>query len=412
MNLFGNNAKAARVIATNSATSIEKSLSPQLQKTKIRVRFAVAIFYFFQGLCFASWASRIPYIKSTIGITDGQMGSILLALPAGQLITMPISAYLVDKYGSKNVLKFGLPLYAIALTFLGLAPTKLLLSLGLFIFGVFGNFCNISVNTQGVNAERMYHRPIMATFHGAWSIAGFTGAIIGLLMSKFTIVPEIHFWIIAILSIIGMLMNVKYLMQDGIKKITANKEKKSMLANMDSTIIQLGVIGFFAMACEGAMFDWSGVYFKEIVKVKQGWESVGYACFMVMMATGRFVGDKVVAKFGRKKLMQVCGVLIMIGLLVAVIFPYFLSASFGFILVGFGVSTNIPNVYSVAGNQTKIPSSAALAAVSSISYLGFLMGPPLIGYTSQLFNLRLSYTIIAIFGLCITIMVTRLKVIK
>lgn len=181
---------------------------------------------------------------------------------------------------------------------------------------------------------------------------------------------------------------------------------------MNADIVQLGIIGFFAMACEGAMFDWSGVYFKEIVHAKPGWESTGYACFMIMMATGRFFGDKVVTKYGRKRLMQTCGILIMTGLIIAVAFPYFVPAALGFVLVGCGVSTNVPNVFSVAGRQKKIPSGQALAAVSSISYLGFLMGPPLIGYTSALLNLRLSYSIIAVFGCCITIMVTKLKVIK
>lgn len=413
MNLFGNNPKAARVLATNSNIRDNRPLPYDLQKTRQRVRLAISVFYFLQGLCFASWAARIPFIKSHLGLTDGQMGSILLALPAGQMVTMPVSAWLVSRFGSKHVLKFTLPLYAIELTNLGWAPNKWLLALSLFFFGVFGNMCNIGVNTQGVNAERMYHRPVMASFHGAWSIAGFTGALIGLLVSNLHIKPHPHFWMIAAITFTGIIFNYKFLVADGLnKENNAAREKKNLLRNMNADIVQLGIIGFFAMACEGAMFDWSGVYFKEIVHAKAGWESTGYACFMIMMATGRFLGDKVVTKYGRKKLMQTCGILIMTGLIIAVAFPYFVPAALGFVLVGLGVSTNVPNVFSVAGRQKKIPSGQALAVVSSISYLGFLMGPPLIGYTSALLNLRLSYSIIAIFGCCITIMVTKLKVIK
>ena len=177
-------------------------------------------------------------------------------------------------------------------------------------------------------------------------------------------------------------------------------------------MLSLGVIGFFAMSCEGAMFDWSGVYFKDIVGATGGWVSLGYASFMVMMTGGRFIGNKLTSTFGKKKIMQINGVLIASGLMIAVIFPYIPTAAFGFLMVGLGVSTNIPNVFSLAGNHKTMSTSTALASISSISYLGFLLGPPIIGYISEVFNLRISYILIAVFGLMISFMVTRLKVIK
>lgn len=384
-----------------------------LTETKKRVRVAISLFYFFQGFCFASWASRIPFIKAHLNLTDADMGNMLLALPLGQLLTMPISGYLVKKFGSKKILILGAILYAVGLTNIGLAPNKLVLAAALFLFGSFGNFANIAVNTQGVNAEKMYHRSIMASFHGAWSLAGFTGALVGLIMSNLHIGPYVHFCIVAVTSFISIFANYKFLVDDISSKQTDEPTtKKSRFKIPSGVILQLGIIGFFAMACEGAMFDWSGIYFKEIVHAKEGTETVGYACFMITMATGRFIGDRMITRLGRKRLMQICGVLIMSGLLLAVAFPYFYIAALGFIMVGFGVSTNIPNVYSVAGTQKDIAPSEALTAVSSISFLGFLMGPPLIGYTSSLVNLRFSYTLIAIFGLVITVMVTKLRAIK
>lgn len=398
---------AAKVLSSeNTPTELP------LTQTKKRVRLAISLFYFFQGFCFASWASRIPFIKANLHLTDADMGSMLLALPLGQLATMPVSGYLTKKFGSKKILVLGAILYAIGLTNLGLAPNKYILAVALFFFGSFGNLANIAVNTQGVNGERMYHRSIMASFHGAWSLAGFAGAIVGLVMSNLHIAPFPHFGFVAILSFLSVFLNYKFLIDDIAPKQVETPTKKSKFKIPSGTILQLGIIGFFAMACEGAMFDWSGIYFKEIVKAPEGLETVGYACFMVTMATGRFIGDRLITKLGRKKLMQICGVLIMSGLLLAVLLPYFYTAALGFILVGFGVSTNIPNVYSVAGTQKDISPSEALTAVSSISFLGFLMGPPLIGYTSALVNLRLSYTLIAIFGLVITVMVTKLKAIK
>ena len=402
-----------KILENSELSNKEMNTEPHFTETKKRVRIAISLFYFFQGFCFASWASRIPFIKSHLHLTDADMGSLLLALPLGQLLTMPISSFLIKKFGSKNIIIAGAILYAIGLTNLGLAPNKYVLAFGLLLFGSFGNLANIAVNTQGVNAEKMYHRSIMASFHGAWSLAGFTGAIVGLIMSNLHINPFPHFYIVACTSFISVFFNYKYLLDDISPKIISDKKENKRKFKLPSGIIlQLGIIGFFAMACEGAMFDWSGIYFKEIVKAPEGLETVGYACFMITMAIGRFIGDKLITTIGRKKLMQICGILIMSGLLLAVILPNFFVAAFGFILVGFGVSTNIPNVFSIAGTQKDISPSAALTAVSSVSFLGFLMGPPLIGYTSALINLRFSYTLIAVFGLVITVMVTKLKAIK
>jgi MFS family permease len=157
------------------------------------------------------------------------------------------------------------------------------------------------------------------------------------------------------------------------------------------------------------MFDWSGVYFKDVVHAQGRLIVVGYASFMGMMATGRFIGDKLIEKYGRKKMFQVSGVMISTGLFIAVLFPYLITATLGFLLVGFGVSSIIPMVYSSAGRLTNIPPGIALAGVSSISFLGFLMGPPLIGYISELFTLRHSFAVIGLFGFAIAIMVSKLK---
>jgi MFS family permease len=131
---------------------------------------------------------------------------------------------------------------------------------------------------------------------------------------------------------------------------------------------------------------------------------------MIMMATGRFVGDKLAAKFSRKKMVQVSGILIFSGMMFAVLFPYLVTATIGFLVVGFGVSTIIPLLYSTVGKaDLEVSKGIAIATVSSIGFLGFLMGPPLIGYISALSSLRYSYAIIGCFGLLISYLVTRIK---
>jgi len=273
---------------------------------------------------------------------------------------------------------------------------------------VVGNMCNIAVNTQGVAAEKIFKKSIMSSFHGAWSIAGFTGALIGLLTMNIAIDTIPHFMIIFILIVINTTINYRYLVPGK----AVQTKKTSFFSKPESSLVQLGIIGFFSMATEGAMFDWSGVYFKEIVHAPEQFIIVGYASFMVMMALGRFIGDAVISRLGRKRTLQISGILMFTGMMTSVIFPDFYISTLAFMMVGIGVACNVPTVYSVAGQNKHVPSGVALAMVSSISFLGFLMGPPLIGYIAELTNLRYSYGVFSLFGIMMFVMASKLKVFK
>jgi len=373
-----------------------------------RIRFAVSLFYFSMGLCFASWASRIPDIKTMLHLSEGDLGSILFAVPVGQLVIMPFSGKLVTRFGSKNILIFSLFFYAGSLVILGLAKTAWELSGALFIFGIFGNLANISVNTQGVDTETLFKKAIMSSFHGAWSIAGFSGALVGLGMLALELSPLHHFMIIAVLVLIIILFANKFLIR---AKEKIRSEKQKFFSKPDSALIWLGVIGFCCMASEGVMFDWSGVYFKEIIKAPGALVIVGYTSFMIMMASGRFLADFMIRKFGRKKILQISGVLMSTGLFIAVIFPYIIPSTIAFMMVGLGVASVVPTIYSVAGKNPNVPAGEALTIVSSVSFLGFLMGPPVIGYIAEVSSLRVSFGIIGIFGFIIAFMVSRIKAI-
>lgn len=391
-----------------SVNPVASAVEPESYQERT-VRLAISLFYFVQGVSFASWASRIPDLKTSLNLSDAALGSILLALPLGQLITMPFSGKLTSKYGSLKVLRYAVPLYSFILVGLGIASSGWQLALVLLLFGISGNLCNIALNTQAVGAENYFKKPIMTSFHGAWSIGGFTGALIGLLMMNFHIQPIYHFLIIMLLAWSNAVFSGSKLLR---KKKGPDNQKAKLFQKPEGILIQLGIIGFCSMATEGAMFDWSGVYFKDIVKAPHSLVILGYASFMIMMAAGRFLGDRVIQRFGRKRSMQVSGLVISTGMFISVLFPHIITATLGFMLVGIGVSGIVPMVYSVAGTNKKVAPSMAIAMVSSVSYLGFLMGPPLIGYISALANLRYSYAVIGCFGILISFIVSRVKAIS
>ncbi|QBN20633.1 MFS transporter [Flavobacterium nackdongense] len=367
------------------------------------------MFYFGMGLSFATWASRIPAIKSALNLSDGELGTILFALPVGQLTMMFFSGKLVTRFGSDRILPFAILMYAFSLTNIGLAQNAWQLALGLISFGIFGNLTNISVNTQGIYTEGLFRRAILSSFHGMWSLAGFTGALVGLGMLALKITTYMHFVIVAAVVVVLVAINFKYLIK---AKEKVRPEKKKTFRKPDMSLILLGVIGFCSMASEGIMFDWSGVYFKDIVKAPDSLVVLGYTSFMIMMASGRFFGGHLIDRFGRKTVMQISGLMISSGLFMAVFFPYIIPSTIAFMIVGLGVSTVIPTLYSIAGKHPTIPTGEALTAVSSVSFLGFLMGPPVIGHISEQFGLQFSFGFIGLFGFLIAFLVKRVKAIE
>lgn len=368
-------------------------------------RIATSVFFFVAGLTFATWASRIPDIQSKLQLSDAGLGGVLFALPAGLMASLPLSGWLVGKFGSRKLVMAGAILYPMTLILLGVAGSIWVLSLGLFLFGLFANVINIAMNTQAVGIEKLYGKSIMASFHGLWSIAGFSGAAIGTLFVSAGFSPLLHFSLIFVLAGLLALISYKFTLPHD---DTSGKSQK-LLAKPDKQILILGIIAFCCLLCEGAMADWSGVYFKKVVIAPVSLITLGYLAFTSTMALGRFLGDWMVTKVGVKRMLQLSGGLITTGLLVAVFFPYLVTATIGFLLVGFGVSSVVPIVYGIAGRSKTMSASTALATVSTIGFLGFLIGPPLIGFVAQAINLRWSFALIAVLGFGTTFLTRMMK---
>jgi len=371
-------------------------------------RIVVGILFFVQGLIFSTWANRIPDIKHALGLTEAGLGGVLFLIPTGQLCAMALSGYLVGKFGSKKTLSFAALLYPTAMLSLGAVREVWQLALGLFLFGMCANLTNISINTQGVGVERIYRRSIMASFHGIWSLAGFTGGLISTLMVGNNVPPLEHFCIIYVLVLtIILILRSRILPRDTARD--ANHTKRQVFSKPDKAIIILGTIVFGSMICEGTMFDWSGVYFQKIINPPKELVRLGYIAFMFTMAGGRFAADWMVTRFGITNILRTAGITITVGMLIAVLFPYILTATFGFLLVGIGTSSVVPLCYGIAGKSKTMHPGVAVASVASIGFMGFLIGPPIIGFVAQASSLRWSFALIAMFGLITTLMAARVK---
>jgi MFS family permease len=368
-------------------------------------RIAVSAFFFLAGICYSSWCSRIPDIQQRLHLDNAALGGVLLGLPVGLLTSLPLAGWLVARFGSRPIAITAALLYASVLPVLDLVAAPWQLVTALVFFGMCGNLLNISMNTQAIGTEASYGRTIMASYHGLWSLAGFAGGSIGTLFISLGWSPWQHFLIITALT----LLTVGYMAGGLIPSDVGMGEDRPIFARPDRSLINLGIIAFCSMICEGSMFDWSGVYFQKVVHPPKALVAIGYTAFMATMASGRFVGDWLTTKWGIRRILRISGSLTTAGLLVAIIFPSLLPALLGFLMVGAGVSSVVPLVYSAAGRSKVLSPGVALAAVSTIGYLGFLFGPPFIGFIAQLSSLRVSLGLIAILGSVIAIFADRIE---
>lgn len=384
--------------------------------SKEHIRFAVLSFFLAQGLCFSSWASRIPDIKEIFTVNDAlYWGIVLFMIPVGKFVAIPLAGYLVSKLGSRIMVQISIMGYALSLFAIGTALNIYMLGVFLFCFGVFWNLCDISLNTQGIGIERLYGRTIMASFHGGWSLAACLGALIGFIMIVSDVTPFWHFTLIAALILLLTMVSRRYLQDDvsTAEAVEDKLEKWQYIKRPEMLLIKLGLVGLFALVVESAMFDWSGVYFESVLQVPKSLQ-IGFLVFMVMMTVGRFLANYAYRIWGKQRVLQLSGAFIFIGFFTSALLGSTVDSmalkvivnSFGFMLVGLGISSMVPTIYSLVGAKSKTPVGIALTILSSISFIGSLVAPLLIGAISQAFNMEYAYMVVGLLGLCILLMTT------
>jgi fucose permease len=371
----------------------------------IKARIATAVFFFVSGFGFSSWASRIPTIQRNLHLNEAQLGAVLFAMPAGLMCTLPVTGYLLRRFSSRYIMITGAVLFNIMLCLVGFVSATWQLALVLFFFGSSRNLFNISANAQSIGVQAMYDRSIIATFHGIWSVAGFTAAAVGSLMIALNIAPSWHLLIAAI-----VLTSLCFtFFKNSVHQRPQPHEKKKAFQLPDKALLKLGFICFASMACEGTMYDWSSIYMEKAVHANKSIASIGYVVYMIAMTAGRFTGDKLANSIGIKAMLTYSGIFIGCGLLLAAALPYTPTAFFGFVMTGFGISCVVPMVFSMAGKVKHMSGGPAIAGVSTVGYLGFLIVPPMVGFIAEQFNLRWSFALIALFGGLITWLISKMK---
>lgn len=361
-------------------------------------RLAVATMFLVAGAGQGNWVVRIPDIQQALGLSPGALGLALFGLPLGLLVGVPLSGWASVRWGSRSVTALTALGYCGALVLPPLAGSAGWLLTALVVFGVASGALDVAMNTQAVAVEARYERPIMSSFHAVFSGGGLIGSALGGAAAGLGLAPLAH------LAGAGMVLGVAVVLAAG-RLLPATVESRARQgrawARPSRRLIVLATIAFCVLLGEGAVADWSAVYLRQDVGAAAGLAGAGFAAFSLAMAVGRLAGDWLSERLGPVALLRLGGAVAATGMALALAPAGEVVPVVGFGLVGAGLATLFPTVISAAGRARGAATGALIAMITTFGYLGFLVGPPLIGLLADVAGLRAALGVVPV--LCLLV---------
>lgn len=349
-------------------------------------RLVMAVF-FLQPIAFGTWLPRIPDIQQRLGLGPADLAIALLGLPIGTLITLPFAGRLVAHIGSRATILYGFVVFLAVVGLPAFAHNSIFLFLTLVFVGSALSVIELGLNVEADQVEKSTGSLIMNTCHGFWSLGIAFGSLIGAGLAASGIAPQ---W--AVLGTAIAVLPIAVVAARALPGFSHGSQAESPPVQRwklpGPALLGICLFVFGITMTEGAIADWSAVYLRDVFSAMPGTAGVGYAVFAAMVASGRFVGDRLKARFGPVALARFCGLFSLAGLLLIVLAPWTSVAFEGFALVGFGVSVGFPLAVTAAASLTDRPTAASVAILSFVALFGFLIGPPMIGFVAEVTDLR------------------------
>lgn len=357
-------------------------------------RVSVMLCFFVAGMTLGSWFPRIPDVQRALGLAPAALGFALIGTAIGALAGMPLTSWLIARFGSHRVAVVAGVMLCAVLPLPTLAPQLLLLFGSLFLLGLANGVLDVAMNVQAVRVEAAGRRPMMSTFHALFSVGGLVGAGGAALTAAMGVTATMH------LFAVGLAMGIVIVLAGrGLLPQAGGGATGPAFAWPTRSLLGLGVLAFFALICEGAMADWSAVYLRNTLGTSATVAAIGYGAFTAAMVIGRLSGDWATARFRPERLIRIGGWLIVLGLGAGLAIGTPWSALAGFAAVGLGLASSFPVLLSVAGRAHATNPGVAVASVAMMGYTGFLVGPPLIGFIAQIAGLRAALGLLVLLGL-------------
>jgi MFS family permease len=364
-----------------------------------RARLAVAMIFCLNGLALANWIARIPDVKQQLSLSDQRLGLVLLCVAAGALVAQPMVGWLIGRVGSRRMTTVMLIGFCLSVSLPGLATNMLALMGVLFIFGACNGGLDVAMNAQAALVEQRYDRPIMSSFHGLWSIGGLLGAAMGGLIATQGVPVRTHLLAVALVAVVVAVIATRWLVVDD----QAHHEAGPSFALPPRSMVLLGLIAFGVLFCEGAVADWSAVYLRESLHSTPAIAATGFAVFSLLMAAGRLMGDTLALRLGPAWVVRGGGALVTLGIAIAIGSSMPAIAIVGFGMIGAGLACSFPLILSAAARTPGVAANTAIAAMATLGYTGFLVGPPLIGTVAEAVTLRGALGLLGIVGVLVAV---------
>ena len=364
---------------------------------------SVGTAFILMSLVFGTWITQIPDIKAQTGLSDGELGLALLGMPIGGITMMTFMGPLIHRFGAGKITWISSTLYILSLIPPALATGIVSLTVTLVLMGSSAGAMDVAMNAAAATLEKQQKRLIMSTSHALFSFGGMIGAGIGSLVVGFGVSTLIHFVLVsAVLLVVTIIFRSSWL------AITDHKEGSHRWSWPTRSLLLLAFIGFCALLSEGAIADWSAIYIRETLGGSAFLGGLGFAGFSLTMAVGRFYGDILIPKLGAGIVAKWGGLIAAFSLGTALLLAKPGLAILCFTLTGLGLSCVVPIIFSIAASIPGTSPGSGIASVSSMGYLGFMVGPPAIGFVAEEFGL--SYGLSLVVLLCLMIAVSATKV--
>lgn len=357
--------------------------------TTADARLATRLVFFIAGFGMSAWAPLVPLARERANLDEDGLGLLLLCAGVGSIAAMTPAGALAARFGCRRVLLTGALLVSASLPWLAGAVSPVSLAIALLFFGMGLGLVGCTSNLQAVIVERANSRHMMSGFHGLFSVGGFSGAaavstLLGLGMSP----------VGATFIVVAVIAAAVTLAWHGM--LTEGARGGSVFALPRGIVSVLGALCFIVFLSEGAMLDWSALFLTSVHAMPEAWGGLGYAAFSIAMTIGRFIGDKIVQRFGPVRVVTLGGLLAACGQLVSAYAPSWPIALSGCALVGVGCASIVPIMYSVAGRQTVMPQHLAVAAITTMGCAGILVGPAAIGFIAHATGLSAVLNLLAV----------------
>lgn len=365
--------------------------------------YSAKAFYFLGGFGFTSWASLIPFLRQQLQIQDDHLGFLLLAVGLGALIMMMLAGSIAGRLGCRRSLTIAGLAIAVVLNVLCYVPAYAAALVMAVLLGSFLGLLDVVVNINGIFIERKVHKRLMSGLQAMWSLGNFAGA------AFFASLLHLGFyWKIVMIAgavFIGLCVCFFAPHLHGERQASG---KGASLVLPKGKIVLIGLVCTIAFLVEGSINDWSGVFMTTEKGIDISQSGLGLTLFTASAFLSRLTGDSLTMHIGPRRLLAFSLPIAFVGFLGILLISGGPLLFASYVLIGIGCANTVPVFYSLLGTQKEMPIADAVAAVSTIGYVGILLAPAVLGFIGRAFSLTISFTLVTVLLIIMTVMAMRL----